>query len=297
VRANVNRCLLCIALSLLLLCGTVTVMGAETGWQRTFGEVAALSARPPDRVIRYGAEATQFVELWLPDAVESAAPVVVLIHGGCWLADYDIAHIRPLAAALADAGFAVWAPEYRRVGDAGGGWPGTFQDIATGIDALATVDEPRLDRERVVFAGHSAGGHLALWAAARERIPTDSVLYTETPLKPAGALGLAAITDLAAYARGDNSCERVTPSLMGGAPDVQAERYAQASPAALGLATEVVLLQGGADRIVDPAQAEALADARVVRLPEAGHFDLIHPRSPAFDRILALLEAMLTDAP
>ena len=272
-------------------------MAAEPGWQRPFSEVAGLSARAPDRVVDYGPAASQFVELWLPANTESASPVVVLIHGGCWLADYDIAHIRPLAAALADAGFAVWAPEYRRVGEAGGGWPGTFNDIATAVDALANYDAAPFDRSRIVFAGHSAGGHLALWAAARGRLPRDSVLFTETPLQPRGVLGLAAITDLAAYARGDNSCERVTQTLMGGSPDAFPDRYAQASPTILGVTTDTVLLHGGADAIVAPAQAEALAGARVVMLPEAGHFDLIHPQTPAFGRILTLLEDLMTDAP
>ena len=146
-------------------------------------------------MVAYGAEESQFVELWLPPGRQSAAPVVVLVHGGCWLADYDIAHIRPLAAALAKNGFAVWAPEYRRVGESGGGWPGTFVDIANGIDALATYDEPLLDRERIVLAGHSAGGHLALWAAGRERLAPDSPLYTESPARFSGVLGLAAFPD------------------------------------------------------------------------------------------------------
>jgi acetyl esterase/lipase len=223
--------------------------------------------------------------------------VVVLIHGGCWLADYDIAHIRPLASALAKNGFAVWALEYRRVGESGGGWPGTFGDIATGIDALAAYDEPLLDRERIVLAGHSAGGHLALWAAGRERLAPDSPLYTESSARFSGVLGLAAITDLAAYAGGDNSCEQVTARLMGGTPDEQPDRYAEASPVALGVTARTILLQGGADTIVGRTQAEALPGARTVMLDEAGHFDLIHPYTPAFGRIRALLEELLNDAP
>lgn len=283
-------------LGLVLLTGAAPAVAAEAGWQRPFSEVAGLPARAPDRVLAYGNGESQFIELWLPPDATIPAPVVVLLHGGCWLSDYGIAHIRPLAAALADAGFAVWALEYRRVGEAGGGWPGTFHDIAAGVDLLATVDEPRLDRSRVVFAGHSAGGHLALWAAGRPKLAPGSALQTGRPLMPRAVLGLAAITDLATYARGGNSCERVAARLLDGAPEAQPERYAEASPAALGVAVPAVLLQGGADTIVDPAQADALPGGRVVLLPEAGHFDLIHPQTPAFGRIVALLEDVLGDA-
>jgi acetyl esterase/lipase len=288
---------LSLAAGLLALAGSAAVTGAEPRWQRPFSEVAEYPVRAPDRMVAYGAAEAQFAEFWLPPGTAGGLPVVVLIHGGCWLAAYDIAHIRPLAAALADAGFAVWAPEYRRVGETGGGWPGTFHDVAAAIDFLEYLDEPRLDRGRVVFAGHSAGGHLALWAAARTRLPADSPLHDAAPLVPRGALGLAAITDLAAYARGGNSCQEVAPRLLGGGPAEAPERYAQASPAALGTAVPTVLLQGGADSIVPPAQADALAGAEVVRLPEAGHFDLVHPDSPAFGRIVERLEALLTDAP
>ncbi|MEJ2402267.1 MAG: alpha/beta fold hydrolase [Xanthomonadales bacterium] len=282
---------------LALLAGAASSMAAEVGWQRPFSDVAALSVRAPDRVIAYGPAASQFGELWLPPGREGAAPVVVLVHGGCWLAEYGIAHIRPLAASLAQAGFAIWALEYRRVGEAGGGWPGTFRDVAAGIDHLAQLDEPRLDVSRVVLAGHSAGGHLALWAASRDRLSPDSTLHMEPEIRPNGVLGLAAITDLVAYASDDNSCARVTPRLLGGTPFERPERYEQASPAALGSRTNTILLQGEADAIVPPAQAEALPGARVVLLPEAGHFDLIHPDTPAFERIRDLLEASLNDAP
>lgn len=283
--------------ALLALTVSVAAMGADPRWQRPFAEVAGHPVRAPDRVIAYGTEPSQFAELWLPPGAAAGLPVVVLIHGGCWLAAYDIAHIRPLAAALADAGFAVWAPEYRRVGEAGGGWPGTFRDVAAAVDFLGQLDEPRLDRGRVVTAGHSAGGHLALWAAARALVPADSPLHDAAPFAPRGALGLAAITDLAAYAAGGNSCQEVTPRLLGGVPADVPERYEQASPAALGVAVPTVLVQGGADSIVPPAQAEALAGAAVVLLPEAGHFDLVHPDSPALGRIVEQLEALLADAP
>jgi len=268
---------------------------AETGWQRSFAEVAGLVARAPDETVRYGEAPSQFAGLWLPAGGSGPHPVVILVHGGCWLAEYDLTHVQPLAAALAQAGYAAWSLEYRRVGEAGGGWPGTFDDVADGVDFLARRADPRLDGDRIVLAGHSAGGHLALWAAARTRLSRNATHGGGEPFAPRGALGLAAITDLAAYAAGDNSCQQVTPRLLGGTPADQPARYAEASPSVLGVAVPTVLLQGGEDRIVPPSQAAALAGARVDLLPEAGHFDLVHPGTPAFGRILAALDELLAD--
>src|ERR1700722_18532922 len=114
---------------------------------------------------RYGTDPAQFGELWRPDG--PAAGTVVVIHGGFWRARYDLSLGRPLAADLAARGYAAWSLEYRRV-LGGGGWPGTFEDVAAGIDLLATLP---VDTSRVVAVGHSAGGHLSAWAAGREKLP------------------------------------------------------------------------------------------------------------------------------
>src|SRR5215218_4047314 len=133
----------------------------------TFAEVAATPAPAAEHREAYGSGPLQFGELRLPPGVTSRRlPVVVFIHGGCWRAAYDLAHVAAAADALAKAGYAVWVPEYRRVGDDGGGFPGTFEDIAAAIDhvrALAAKYQA-LDTTRVVLVGHSAGGQLALWA-------------------------------------------------------------------------------------------------------------------------------------
>lgn len=264
-------------------------------WQRSFSEVEALACRSADERISYGDSDQQFIDLWLPqDEYEPVAPIVILIHGGCWLEQYDIAHIRPLATAIADNGFAVWAIEYRRLGQAGGGWPGTFTDIAAAVDKLEAYSHLRLDRKRVVLAGHSAGGQLALWAAGRSRLLSGQVLHRDRPFMPRGAVGLAAITDLAAYARGDNDCQASTPTLMGGWAGEVPERYAQASPAELGTDIPVVLIQGIADTIVPPEQAAAMPAAEQLMFEMAGHFDLIHTGTPVFPKLIEVLQRLVT---
>ena len=122
----------------------------------------------------YGPGTDRFGELWRP-AGDGPWPVVALLHGGFWRARRTLELMRPLAADLAGRGFAAWNLEYRRVGQPGGGWPGTFQDVAAGLDHLAELAgrEP-LDLDRLVVAGHSAGGHLALWSAARPGLPAGA---------------------------------------------------------------------------------------------------------------------------
>jgi pimeloyl-ACP methyl ester carboxylesterase len=145
----------------------------------------------------------------------------------------------------------------------------------------------------MVLVGHSAGGQLALWAAGRSRLRPEQALYSTDPFIPRTVIGLAAITDLAAYAAGHNDCQAVTPRLVGGGPSDHPERYAQASPAELGVAIPAVLLQGDQDAIVPPSQAKSLPGARVRLIRGAGHFDLIHPSTAAFDILLTELENVM----
>ncbi|MHA7815464.1 MAG: alpha/beta hydrolase family protein [Pseudohaliea sp.] len=239
----------------------------------SFEAVQALPSTPPAARLAYGQADSQYGLYWAPADGAVAAPLVVLIHGGCWLAEYGVDHLRPLAGALAEAGFAVWAPEYRRVGD-GGGDPATLEDLRAAIARLPALPvEPR----GLAFVGHSAGGHLALWAAAGGSgvVPVPDL-----------AVGLAAITDLAAYGATGGSCGAAVAAFMDGAP---AARYRALSPAFLRYTMPVVLLHGDADAIVPPAQAAALPGATVHALPGAGHFDLIHPGGEAFRRLLAVL--------
>ena len=234
--------------------------------------------------IAYGPAPQQFGELRLPVGT-GPHPVIVLIHGGCWRNRYDLVHITRLAAWLTQRGWATWTIEYRRLGDVGGGWPGTLRDAGKALDALRTlaVDAP-LDLGRVVTAGHSAGGHLALWLASRAGLGPESPLYQPDPLPVAGVLGLAAITDLDSFRIGPaDSCHAAVEPLMQGDPQAVPQHYADASPLRrLPLGVPQALVQGTADDTVsvDSVQryAEAAARAgdavRLWALPDAGHFDV-----------------------
>jgi acetyl esterase/lipase len=241
----------------------------------------------PFERIAYGGDPHQFAELRRPGGA-MPAPVVVVVHGGFWQAQQGLESMIRVCEALAREGFATWNVEYRRVGDAGGGWPGTFLDVGDATDFLRTV-APRhgLDARRVVTLGHSAGGQMALWLAGRRWI-RDGELHTPRPLKLRGAVALAGIVDLrGAYELG------MTPvaALMGGSPADVPARYAVGDPAALiPLGVPQVLVHGSADTVVPEqlsSEYQRLAtargdDARLVALPGTGHYELIDPEAPAW---------------
>jgi acetyl esterase/lipase len=196
--------------------------------------------------IAYGADPAQFGELTRPAAVRHRG-VVVVVHGGFWRARYGLDFGRPLAADLAAAGFTAWNIEYRRVG-AGGGWPATEEDVAAAIDHLAALD---VDTSRVVAVGHSAGGHLAVWAAGR-RDPRVSL---------AGAVAQAGVLDLATAAR-TGVGHTAVPDLLGGGPDDRPADYRAADPTALVPAPVPVLcVHARADDEVPYAQSAAYVAA------------------------------------
>jgi acetyl esterase/lipase len=192
-----------------------------------------LPASSPDHRLFYGGEASQFGDLRLPRG-SGPYPVAILIHGGCFKAAY--ASNRDLAAmadALRNDGIATWNIEYRRLGEAGAGWPGTYLDVARAVDHVRVLAAPyMLDLRRVVLVGHSAGGHFAMWAAARSRLPADSQLRTPDPLSIRGAVNLAGPVDMTANIAGyEGLCrDKVITGLLGGSPAEVPQRYAQTSP-------------------------------------------------------------------
>ncbi|MBX0326569.1 alpha/beta hydrolase [Oscillochloris sp. ZM17-4] len=260
----------------------------------------AQPAVPSDQRVAYGPHADQFADLYLPPG-GGPHPAIILIHGGCWQAQYGLAPLGPLCAALRETGIAVWSLEYRRLGG-GGGWPTTFQDVAAGADALRGVAADHgLDLDRVIAAGHSAGGHLALWLAARQRLPEDSPLARPDPLPIAGVLALAGLVDLAeGAARG--LCGGACLELVGGQGESLRARYAEASPAALHpLAVRQRHIVGAEDTIVPPDYLQACVgraaatgdDVRLEVLPDAGHFELVTPDSHAWPHVRQAIVELL----
>ncbi len=263
-----------------------------------------LTLRPPEADLRlpYGADPLQFGDLRLP-AGAGPHPVVVVVHGGYWRAAYDLTHAGHMAAALTALGMATWNVEYRRIGNDGGSWPGTFHDVATATDSLrALAATHRLDLTRVVALGHSAGGHLALWLAARHRIPSRDALFSPRPLTLRGVVALAPVADLA-QAWDLRLSDGVVRELMGGAPQERPARYATASPAALlPLGLPQVLVHGAGDRHVPYVvsrdyQQAALRhgdDATLITPPRADHFALIDPRSKVWPSVAAAVSRLLS---
>lgn len=234
---------------------------------------------------RYGPDPSQVADLHLPDG-PGPHPVAVLLHGGHWSTRFGKLVCRPLARDLASRGWAVWNLEYRRLGTGrggGGGWPTTFEDVAGGIDALATVAAP-LDLSRVLLVGHSAGGQLALWAASRPSLPADAV-GSGPRVVASRVVALAPVTDL------DRS-GRSAQWLMGGPPDAEPERWAQADPVrAGGPGLPVLVVHPTADATVPVELSRIYAATTGATLVETAgaHRDPIDPTSVAWAAALRWL--------
>ncbi|MBZ6136767.1 alpha/beta hydrolase [Streptomyces olivaceus] len=281
--------------------------GPGTAAARDAAEEKSAFSHPavdPDGTAAYGELPDQVVDFYAPRGAGGpggAAPVVVVLHGGSWRAPYDRRHISPFAGFLAQRGFAVASVEYRRGArgpggeDAGepvaGRWPDTFDDVAAAVDALPELARrhlPGADMRRMVLTGHSAGGHLALWAASRHVLPADALWRTDRPAPLRGVVALAPIADFE-VADKLGVCGGAARQLLG-SEALFAERRPYADPALLlptGIAT--TLVQGRADVDVPQAVADAYADAAakagevvgVTLLEDVGHYPLIDPAADA----------------
>jgi len=264
--------------------------------------------------IQYGPEEHQFGDLRLPEVVGEARatrvpedsntiwPVCIVIHGGFWYAQYGLDLMDKMSTDLAERGYATWNVEYRRVGQAGGGWPGTLKDVAAAADFFREMAATQpIDVNRVGAVGHSAGGHLALWLAARHKLPETSLLYSENPLRLVGVVSQAGVADLEAMWEVRQE-ESPVVDLLGGTPAEVSSRYTEASPAAL-LPTGVrqVLVHGTADNRVPISISEGyynLAmemgdEITLVELPGVDHFALINPDSDAWDSVIQAIEDVM----
>lgn len=273
---------------------------------RAAAEEASAFAHPPvepDVITAYGDHPDQVIDFYVPRAQVGpggSVPLVVVLHGGAWRAPYDRRHITPFADFLAQRGFAVANVEYRRgagspapegASPVAGRWPETFDDVAAALDALPALAReavPQADARRTVLAGHSAGGHLALWAAARHVLPAGTPWRTRDSASLRGVVALAPIADFEVAGKLD-VCGGAAEQLLGGREQFE-ERRPYADPALLlptGVAT--TLVQGRTDLVVPQAVAEAYADAAakagevvgLTLLEDVGHFPLIDPAADA----------------
>lgn len=265
------------------------------------------------RTIAYGTEPSQVGELYLP-AGDGPFPVVVVVHGGYWAAMWDRRQITGVVDDLVGRGYAVWNVEYRRIGEPGVAWPDTFTDVAAAIDALDGMD-PALDTGRVVLLGHSAGGHLAAWAAHRGTLPPEAP-GAHPKITPVGLVSLAGVLDLrtadatrfgAVLAHPDAeppkdappparpdawpgvaaaAADGIVPLLLGGRP----ERYAVASPVELADAgVPALVVHGTADEAVPAEWSRRYAEkvgGRYVEVDGGTHFDVVHPAHPVWPTVI-----------
>ena len=227
----------------------------------------------------YGADSNQFGELRVPTS-SGSFPVVMHIHGGFWRAEYDLTLANPICDALVSRGLASWNLEYRRVGNAGGGWPGTFQDIRTGYRFLSQIaSKYKLDSTRFLVIGHSAGGELALCLAAHE--PT-----LKHVISLAGVVDMEQAWELHL---GNNA----VGDFLGGTPKEVTEHYREADPMQLSIKATQWQIHGASDDVVPSSLSRNYAeqkrnrgeDVHYLEIASAGHLDLIDPHSPAWPKI------------
>lgn len=261
----------------------------------TWADLAARPQPTPSVEVKWGEGETDIADIWLPEG-QGPHPVVVMVHGGCWqksIADRTL--MNPMADALRNQGWAVWNIEYRGVDEPGGGYPGTYLDVGAAADELIErADAWNLDLGRVTGIGHSAGGHLVLWLAARSRLPDSSPLSVSNPLRFRGVVVSGGLADLEASrpVTAPTCLDAVYDQLTGLPSPERPDPLADTSPARLlPIGVPFVSVNGSEDRIAPPLlgdgltrKAEAAGDsASLVVVPASGHVELVTPGTQAFD--------------
>ncbi|HEV2363881.1 MAG TPA: alpha/beta hydrolase [Caulobacteraceae bacterium] len=286
------------------LAAAMAMAGAAPPELMTWADLMSRPKPAPSERVRYGPGLRQFADLWLP-AGKGPFPVVLMVHGGCWQSKIaDLGIMDWIAGDLAARGIAVWNIEYRGGDEAGGGYPGTFRDVAAGADALRAVAPGRLNIDHIVAFGHSAGGHLALWLAARPRLPRASPLFSPDPLPIAAVVSAGGLPDLEAdRAAKDTACGPGAVDSLVGAPGARPDVYADTSPARLlPLGVRQAIVNSQLDPIAPPwlgqdwaGKVRAAGDPVEVRvIPRSGHAELIAPGTAAWAAEVKIIEALLS---
>lgn len=289
----------------LLFATAVACAGTVHAAPMKLSDYMALNGPAPSATYRYGNAPSQYAELFLPEG-KGPFPVAVLVHGGCWTKEFGgIVQLRNIADALARRGIASWNVEYRRVDEEGGGYPGTYQDMNAAIDLLAREAKHHpLDLGRLAAVGHSAGGQLVQWLAARSRIPASSPLYHPDALPVRQVVSLGGLADLrreAALIR--TSCERSTEQLAGTPSKDRPDVFSDTNAGDLmPNGSRTILVTGELDTISPPrvahdfaARAKAAGDAaEVVILQGASHYDEVAATSPSWPLVLQAIESALS---
>ncbi|MEC9170928.1 MAG: alpha/beta hydrolase [Pseudomonadota bacterium] len=255
--------------------------------QVPYSALGVLPTSEADEQFSYGDDPLQTIYTWHGRSSTNemyADKALIFIHGGCWLNAYGYEHAKGMYHALAELGVGVYVTEYRRVGDEGGGWPGSLDDVTQAISTALKRIENEGRYTNIYIAGHSAGGHLALLAA--QRLSSSSLNLSRANIKR--IIGLAAITDIQSYAMGHNSCQSATAKFMNGTPEDVPTAYQRATPRPTHGSLPITLLQGDADSIV-PARHAVLSGTNQKIIKNGGHFDWLHPESTSFDALLEVI--------
>ncbi len=278
--------------------------GAAVTAPMTLDDYLALRGPAPSARFAYGGAPSQYAELFRPSGT-GPFPVAILVHGGCWSVKFGgIRQMRNMAGALVAKGIAVWNVEYRRADEDGGGYPGTYLDINAAIDTLAAqAQAERLDTDRMVAVGHSAGGQLVQWMAGRARIAPASPLFQAAPLPVREVISLGGLADLRnEQALIAASCGRSTEQLAGRPSPARPDVFSDTNAAELmPNGSHTLLITGELDTIAPPraahayaARARAAGDrAEVLILPGASHYDEVAAGSKAWLLVGAAIERAL----